>query len=339
MKAVVVEIQDGYAALLQDDGIVVKVKNRNYRIGDVVTMKEKKTWLQRKFTAVSAAAAMFVMLMSAGVWAYTTPYYYVSLDVNPSVMMEVNRFERVIGMEAANEDAKEVLEGLDFNNKDVKEAISTAVARIAEAGYLDGEDGQVIIASSSKNTDKAERLAGKLKGAVEEEIAENGEQAEVAAGAMGYEMVQQAKDLGITPGKLNIITNLLGVDLEDENIDEATKEEYLNKPVKELMAEFTAAKRAEGKARAEEGKAKGEEAKNRAEEAKAKAQANRGDDDDPADGEEPQDQNPAGKPEEAGRQQGNAPADTPAAGKKGPNAQDQQDDDPDVNDPDVDDQT
>lgn len=242
MKAVVVEIKEGYAALLKENGSFVKMRNRNFKIGDVVNMKENTARRKGRFGAMVAAAALFAMLIGAGTWAYTTPYYHVSLDVNPSVLMEVNMFERVIGMEAVNEEAAAVLEGLDLKNKGIEDAISEAVARITEAGYFDEEDGNILITSVGRNNDKAERLAERLRKTAEAGFGENGAKPEVAAIALGYEMVQEAKALGITPGKLNIITNLLGEEVGDN----------ANESVSDLMARYTATKGAEGRERAEQ---------------------------------------------------------------------------------------
>ncbi len=295
MKATVVEIKDGFAALLKEDGIIVKVQSENFKIGDVVNMKEKAIRKKGRLSAIVAAAAMFVMLFGGGVYAYATPSYYVSLDVNPGILMEVNIFERVIGMEAANEDAIEVLAGLDLKNKDIKDATSVAVERLTELGYFDGEDGKILIAAISKNEDKAERLAGKMQGAAEEEIAENGVKAEVAAGAVGYEMVQAAKAIeGMTPGKYNIIVNLLGIDPE-------VAADYAETSIKDLMAEYTASKGAEGKGRTEKAAAK---VQTREENGK------------PAENEGVKERNAAGKAEQAGNQAGNAKVDVPASGKK-----------------------
>lgn len=198
-------------------------------------------------------------------------------------------------MEAANEDAKEVLAGLDLKNKDIEDAISMAVERATELGYFDGEGGNVLIAATSKNEDKAERLAGKLQKAAEEEIADNGTKAEVEAGAIGYEMVQAAKAIeGMTPGKYNIVVNLLGVDPENAK-------DYVGTSIKDIMTEYTALKGTDGKAKAAEAAAN------------AQTEDENGS---PADNAELKEQNAAGKAEQAVNQDGNAVVDTPASEKK-----------------------
>jgi len=232
LKAVVVEIKDGYAALLQNDGRVVKMKNRNFTIGDVIYVKEKTIWRKGRVSAVVAAVAMFMMLLGGGTWAYATPYYTVSLDVNPSIMMDVNFFERVIGFEATNEDAKDILAGLSLKNKNIEEAITQAVARIEDGGYL-VEGGTIVIASAAKNEDKAERIAAKLEKAAEKEIENKNINATVDARGIGYQSVQDAKDWDLTPGKYNIITNVLGQTVDERNVDK-----YKEMTVKQLMETY-----------------------------------------------------------------------------------------------------
>jgi hypothetical protein len=234
MKATVLEIKKGFAALMQEDGTIVKSKSGNLKIGDVINMNEMKIHKKGRFTAFVAAAAMFVMMLGGVAYAYNTPSYYVSFDVNPAIVIQVNIFERVIGTEATNEDAKEVLVGLNLKNKDIKLAITLAVDRVAELGYFNGEDGNILIAATSKDEDKAEELAEKLQDAVEKDIEENDVKAEVTTKVTGYEMVKAAKEIGMTPGKYNIIVNLLGKDAKD----------YAETSIKDIMKEVKELKKA-----------------------------------------------------------------------------------------------
>ena len=229
MKSVVVEIKGDYAAFLKDDGTVVKKRNRNYSIGDVVMVKERP--LTKKIR-VAVAAAMFFMIASVGVAAYETPYYYVSLDVNPGILLKVNLFEKVIGVEGVNQDAVQIIQGLDLKNKGIETALCNAIERIKEKGYFI-KNNNIIIAASSKNNAKAEQLALRLKDAAEDEVADEGINADVDSRGIGYEMVQNAKQWNITPGKYNIITHLLKEEVNDVNSAQS---------IKELMSRYTSNK-------------------------------------------------------------------------------------------------
>ena len=236
MKGLVIETKGKNAILLQDNGQFITIKNRHYLVGEEVIMN--KNSLQKRGLAMAAAAAVFIMLITTGVFAYVTPYYHVSLDVNPGLTMEVNRFERVIGIEYLNEDAKAIIEDLDWKNNDIELVISDAVKLLEQKGYFD-EAGEILIAAAGKNDEKALFLADKLAETTGELGISN---AEVSSQAIGYDMVQAAKEFGMTPGRYNIITRLLGEDVDTENV-----EEYKNRSVRDLMSQFTESKGVMGK--------------------------------------------------------------------------------------------
>ena len=130
MKAVVVEIKNGSAAVLSDDGCIISIKNNGYEIGQIIRVKKPGFVLPGKIAAFTAAAAAFVVL-SAGSWAYASPYTYISIDVNPSVEFTVNRFNRVLSAEAVNEDAEEIFRQVsldELRNKPIEEAIINTIS-------------------------------------------------------------------------------------------------------------------------------------------------------------------------------------------------------------------
>jgi len=115
MKAVIVEIREKYVAALSDDGCIVKIKNNNYAIGQVIEMKKQIT---NKFKRIAICTASAVALVIAGgVYVYTTPYTYVSLDVNPSIEYSLNRFERVLSVKGVNSDGDEILKEINPSSK------------------------------------------------------------------------------------------------------------------------------------------------------------------------------------------------------------------------------
>ncbi|MEA4986541.1 MAG: hypothetical protein VB095_00550, partial [Anaerovorax sp.] len=167
MKAVVTEIKDTFAAVLSDDGRIIKVKNNNYAIGQVITMKETK--LKAKHKMIPWVAAVFAVFTISGVsaYAYYSPYSYVSLDVNPSIEYTLNRFDRVLDVEAVNDDGQDILEEIgltNIENQTIEEAIQQTIEEIAENGYFDGtEDGGIVIATFGEDTEKADELAETLQ--------------------------------------------------------------------------------------------------------------------------------------------------------------------------------
>jgi hypothetical protein len=235
MKAVVVEIRSNKAAVLSDNGCVVTVKNNGYEIGQVIQMIDSKKKFTKKIAVFAASAAAFV-LVGTGTWAYASPYSYVSMDVNPSIEYTVNRFDRVLSIKAINDDGEEILQAInldDLENKTIEDAILKTVDQITTAGYFNTTtDGGIVITTASENTDKADELATDLQQAVEEEIAEVSEDIIVEAYSVGLERVEEARELGVTPGKLNLVEKLQSSSSDPASVD---IEEWLNRSVKDIM--------------------------------------------------------------------------------------------------------
>jgi len=240
MKSVVVEIKAGYAAVLSEDGCISKIKNRNYIIGQVIEIKSSKFKNINKLVMCSALTAMIAIAGGITLWAYKTPYSYVSLDVNPSIEYSLNRFDKVISITAVNNDGQEILNKLELDkleNENIEDVIAETVNQISKDGYFDNSidndiDGGIIIATSGEYLDKSDKLAEKLQKSLENEIEEIGEDIKLETISVGLERVQKAKELGVTPGKLNLVEKLQNSSADPESI---IVEEWLNKPVKDIM--------------------------------------------------------------------------------------------------------
>jgi len=235
MKAVVVELNNDHAAVLSDNGCIVTIRNKSYKLGQVIILKSPKVILIKKITVIAATAAAF-LFMSTATWAYASPFTYVSVDVNPSIEFCVNRFDRVIKVKAINNDGKNLLEKItldNLKNHTIIDAISSTVDQMSDSGYFDADaEGGIIIATSCKNEGKAVRLAQKLKSTVEKEIVENGDQVVVESLSITQDRLQEAKNLGVTPAKYELIDKLQEAAADSTNIN---IDEWLDKPVKEIM--------------------------------------------------------------------------------------------------------
>lgn len=261
MKGIVVEIKNKYVAVLSDNGSVIKMKNNNYQIGEEIIMKNVYRKPSRKVIAIASAVALAVVTSGTGAYAYTTPYSHVSLDVNPSIEYDVNVFDRVIDATAVNEDGQQILDNISVENKTIEDAIDTTIGEISDQGYLGDkqsgttietgattETGGIVITTSSDNQDKADELAADLQDKVEDVIAEDNIKADVEVLSVGKERVLEARELGVTPGKLNLVQKL---QKSAENPDDIVIEDWLNKPVKDIMKE-TKANREKAKNKTEE---------------------------------------------------------------------------------------
>ncbi|MFA5341236.1 MAG: hypothetical protein WC332_05590 [Clostridia bacterium] len=234
MKAVIVDVRKKTAAMLCADGSIIKVVNRNYTIGKEVDAGMTMKIMTIK-TAITVAAASLLLAMGLGTSSYYLPTRYVSVDINPSIEYSINMYDRVIDVNGVNQDGEHILEELNIKslkNKKIEDAVSMTISEAAKEGYLQSEGSGIMIATAAKNNNNAEELAAILKETVMAVVAANNSNALVMGEAVGLERVEEAKELGITPGKLNLIEKLIESSDDPESID---KEDWLDKSVKEIM--------------------------------------------------------------------------------------------------------
>ncbi|WP_243156108.1 hypothetical protein [Clostridium sp. C2-6-12] len=186
--------------------------------------------LMKKKIALSLSAA-FVLSLAGGGYAYAkTPIAYVSVDINPSVELGVNAFDTVVSVEAYNEDGSNILADTNLLNVKVDEAVSTVVTNAINDGYIK-EDGSsaIEITTSTDKTKVAAELDETLKDVVDKTLNNNNVEAEVETQNVALARRDEARKLGITPGKLNLIQKLQALD------PAITVDEYKNSSVKDIQ--------------------------------------------------------------------------------------------------------
>lgn len=190
-------------------------------------MKKEKSFNTKSIKKTAAIASVFAL--AAGGFAYSTPTSYVSLDVNPSVEYSINMFDRVLSVQAVNEDAEEIVAELDIKNLVISDAVQKTIDKLLEEGFIsDSEDAGVVITVSSEDEEKSEELAEDIEIEAQEFLTEQAENADVEAEAVGKARVEEARELGVTPGKLNLVEKLIASYGD-------TKEDYSDEEIRKFL--------------------------------------------------------------------------------------------------------
>lgn len=172
------------------------------------TKRPKRSFHRFSMALVSAAFLLFIGIGSFQV--YFSESSYIDLDVNPSIELSVNRFERVIQASAYNQDGKEVLSGLSLKHKSYKDAVTLILKKIKQEGYLK-ENGMVSVTVQGKNAGKSSGIK-----ALQTEINqcvnghENGHRIEVYA--VSKSVKARSHHWNVSPAKYLAIKQLQKVD-------------------------------------------------------------------------------------------------------------------------------
>lgn len=114
--------------------------------------RERQRRARRKTGLVLACTllcAAFVLIL--GLRGYTwlqTPISYVSIDVNPSIELALNRLDRVVAASAYNPEGAGILEGLSLKGKKYTDAIQAIVGSSAMSAYL-ADDPELLFTVAS----------------------------------------------------------------------------------------------------------------------------------------------------------------------------------------------
>ena len=73
--------------------------------------------------SLCAACACALFLVLLGRWLYFTPTVEISIDINPSIELGINRFDQVIFVNGFNEDGQELSSTLHLKHKNYTKAL------------------------------------------------------------------------------------------------------------------------------------------------------------------------------------------------------------------------
>ena len=126
----------------------LKERTKEYLSEKVYARKKKRTSPLRNFAA--AAACALLVFLAGGSYLYFTPTAYISVDVNPSLELGINRFDRIISVTGYNEDGKALADSLDLKYMDYSDALEALLADQEMEVYLsDNADVVLTVAGNS----------------------------------------------------------------------------------------------------------------------------------------------------------------------------------------------
>ena len=137
MRGVIMETKNGRAVLLTKGGGFVNIKDKGYSIGDKVNITTNMGPL------CAMAASLFIVC--AGIGSYFVPAGYVSVDINPSLMMTLNPYNRVIDIQTFNDDARILLSKTDIKGRGAEESVEMLIKASEEIGYINDNNRDVIL--------------------------------------------------------------------------------------------------------------------------------------------------------------------------------------------------
>ena len=138
MRGIIIDINKDRAVFLKKNGEITEIENKNYIIGQEVNLNNAVPF--KGFMLVAACFLFCCITFFGGYATYNTAASYVYIDINPSIRIDINCFNRIIDVVPLNEDAENLLLTHKFKNTGVKECIDQIVALCRENNYFKDEN-------------------------------------------------------------------------------------------------------------------------------------------------------------------------------------------------------
>ncbi len=230
-KGIIMEVKKNYAIALNDEGIMDKILPKdNMEVGqkifyfesDIIKTTTNKVYRYNNFMkAIGSIAALFLIVFT---FFHTmkpeAAYAVVSLDINPSIQIEVDSKQKIIKVEGVNADGKNI----DFSDvKDISldNGIQKIKEKLVEKNYLDTNKEVLVGFAFVQNGDNT-NYEESIKDAIQSTF--NTEKVTYVKG--DKDDVDEAKTKGISLGRYE--ASLV--------VDEETKNKIDKAPVKEITA-------------------------------------------------------------------------------------------------------
>lgn len=125
--------------------------------GSIQSPPQKKRGLG--FRRFSVGLACLLLLTFAGAFSYNsyfTETIYVDVDINPSMELTINRFDRIIGVYAYNKEGEDLLSKLNLMHQPYEKAVTMLTEAAIQNGFL--IDGGLISVTFQSDKDDDEGM-------------------------------------------------------------------------------------------------------------------------------------------------------------------------------------
>ena len=195
------------------DGVLSRCKERKGTVIPMTTKKTKKAW------TTLTAACLALVLVGGGLFYQQANAVasVVSLDVNPSIELKVNRNEKVLACTPLNDDARAVLSnmgnGADLKGAKLDVAVNAIVGGLVRSGYLSDLSSAIMISVEDKDQTRAEKLQRELTDTVDGVLESSAAKASVLTQTVTQdaELEQQAKANNISTGKAALVNRIVAM--------------------------------------------------------------------------------------------------------------------------------
>lgn len=182
----------------------------------IIPQKRRKSMIKKITSiAVSAAILLGVGLIGASYVLNNTVSSVVSLDVNPSVEIRVNKNEKVLGVNALNDDGKAIVGDMDFSGNSLDVTVNALIGSMLRNGFLSDVTNSILVSVDGKDDKLTDEIRQKVADEISALLTTDTFTGAVLSQTVSADNTLRSKadEYGITAGKAQLIEQITSQNL------------------------------------------------------------------------------------------------------------------------------
>lgn len=173
------------------------------------TYRKKKSPLKNIVSIAAVFAIIFTSIFAFNLNSKDT--FDVEFDVNPGIVLEVDKGNKVVNVETLNDDAVYVLDSMDLKGSQLNVAINAIMFSIIKNGYIDDMTNSVLVTVSNSELAKKNEISKYITEEINTAFTENSIDGSVLVQTMETtsDIDEMSKKYNITAGKASLIKHLV----------------------------------------------------------------------------------------------------------------------------------
>ena len=187
---------------------------RDLSVAPRKAMNAKRTW---RYIA-AAAAAVFLLAIGTviGTFINKAPdnkvFATVSIDVNPSLEIKINKEELVLEVIPLNDDARKVVGDMDFTGASMELTVNAIIGSMYRLGYLDEEHRTILVSLDKEEAARAAYLLDQLTAQISSLTEANNGRVIAQTYESTADLRMIAQKYNVPESKASLIARLLAAD-------------------------------------------------------------------------------------------------------------------------------
>lgn len=181
----------------------------------IITMQSFKKKSSRAFrAAIGVAAALAIIVVSSCAFLFGqngSQGCKIEFNVNPCVVLEIDKNERVSSVSAENEDAEIILDKMDLKGTDLDVAVNALMFSMIKHGYIDEMTNSVLVSVSNGGKLNSSEISKHVADDVSKVFEKSSIEGSVMIQSVDYDSQIEsiAKQYGISEGKAALIKSIV----------------------------------------------------------------------------------------------------------------------------------